>query len=168
VGPPRGHKPGQQTCSSVGSSLHGSTGPGRSLLEHGLPIGSQPLPGIPLLWRGVQSGLQVEICTTVGLHGLQGHSLPHRGLLHGLQGNLFSGLWSTSSPSFYSELGVCRVVALMYLYSSLRLPLLVFFPLLTCVILEALPPSLMGSTLPSSGSILELTGTGSTGHGGSF
>ena len=32
VGPPRGSNPYQQTCSGVGSSLHGSAGPGRSLL----------------------------------------------------------------------------------------------------------------------------------------
>jgi len=31
-------------------------------------------------------GLQVEICSTMDLHGLQGDSLPHHGLLHGLQG----------------------------------------------------------------------------------
>jgi len=52
MGPPRGHQPCQQTCSSVGSSLHGSTGPGRSLLQHGLPMGSQPPLGIPLHWHG--------------------------------------------------------------------------------------------------------------------
>jgi len=39
VGTPKGHKPYQQTCSSLGSSLHGSTGPGRSLLQRGLPRG---------------------------------------------------------------------------------------------------------------------------------
>jgi len=42
--------------------------------------------------------LQVDLCSTVDLHGLQGHSLPHRGLLHGLQGNVCLGTWSTSSP----------------------------------------------------------------------
>ena len=41
VGPPRGHKPCQQTYSSVGSSLHGSTGPGRTLLQHRVSTGSQ-------------------------------------------------------------------------------------------------------------------------------
>ena len=42
VGPPQGHKSCQQTCSNVGSSLHGATGPARSLLQRGLPTGSQP------------------------------------------------------------------------------------------------------------------------------
>ena len=85
MGPPRGHKPCQQTCCSMGSSLHRATGPARSLLYHGLPTGSQHPSGIHLLWCGV-------------LHRPWGHSLPHHGLHHGLQGNLFSSTWSTSSP----------------------------------------------------------------------
>jgi len=55
VGPPQGHKPCQQTCSGVGSSLHGATGPGRSLLQHGLPTRSQPPSDIHLLQLGVPS-----------------------------------------------------------------------------------------------------------------
>jgi len=55
MGPPRGHKPCQQTCSSVGSSLHGSAGPGRILLQRRLPTGSQPPSGIHLLQHGVPS-----------------------------------------------------------------------------------------------------------------
>jgi len=65
-----------------------STGPARSLLQHGLPVASQPSSGIPLLWCGLFHGLQMDICSTVDLHGLQGDSLPHHGLLHGLQGSL--------------------------------------------------------------------------------
>jgi len=43
--------------------------------------------------------LQVEICSTVDLHGLQGDSLPHHGLHHELQGKTpCLGIWSTSSP----------------------------------------------------------------------
>jgi len=82
VGPPRGHKPCQKTCSGVGSSLHGSTGPGRTLLQCGLPTGSQPPSGIHLLRCGVLPRLQADICTSLG--GLQGAIPPHRGLLHGL------------------------------------------------------------------------------------
>ena len=37
-----------------------------------------------LLWRGVLHGLQVDICSIMDLHGLQGDSLPHHGLHHGL------------------------------------------------------------------------------------
>ena len=66
--PPWGHKSCQQTCSSVGSSLHRSTGPARSLLQHSLPTGPQPPSGIHLLWHGVFHGLQVYICSTVDLY----------------------------------------------------------------------------------------------------
>jgi len=101
-----GHKSCQQTC----FPLHGSTGPARSLLQHGLSTASQPPLGIHLLRRGVLCGLQMEICSTMDVHGLQGDSLPHHGLLHRLQGNLCSGAWNTSSPSF-TDFGVCRVVS---------------------------------------------------------
>jgi len=46
---PRGHKPCQQTCSSVGSSLHRSAGPDRSLLQRRLPTGSQLPSGVHAL-----------------------------------------------------------------------------------------------------------------------
>ena len=49
-GPPQGHKSCHETCSGMGSSLHGSTGPTRSLLQHRLPTRSQPPSGIHLLW----------------------------------------------------------------------------------------------------------------------
>jgi len=52
VGPPRGHKPFQQTCFS---SVHGSAGPGRGLLQCGLVTGSQLPSGIHLLRHGVPS-----------------------------------------------------------------------------------------------------------------
>jgi len=55
VGPPRGHKPRQKTCAGMGSSFHGSTGPGRSLFQCRLPLESQPPLGTHLLWRGVPS-----------------------------------------------------------------------------------------------------------------
>jgi len=46
----RGHKPWQQTCSGVSSSLHSSAGPGISLLQHSLPTGPQLPSGIHFLW----------------------------------------------------------------------------------------------------------------------
>jgi len=55
VGPPRGHKFCQQACSSMGSSLHGFTGLARSLLQHGLAMGSQLPSGIHLLQCGIRS-----------------------------------------------------------------------------------------------------------------
>jgi len=145
-----------------------STGPARRLLQRGLPMGSQTPLGIHLLQCGVLHGLQVDICSTVDLHGLQGDSLPHHGLLHRLQGNLCSGTWSTSSTSFFT--GVCRVVSLSYSHSSLCLLLCsrLYFPLLNCVIPEPLPPLLMGLALASGGSVLEPACTGCIRHGGSF
>jgi len=170
VGSLRAHKPCQQTCSSVGSSL--PMGPQvlpEACCSMGLPQRHSLLRAHPPApaW-GFFHGLQVDICCTVNLHGLQWDSLPHHGLHHRLQGNLCSGTWSTSSL-FFTDLGVCRVVALTYSHSSLQLQLRRFFsPLLQYVDTEALPLSLMGSTLASGGSVLELAGIGSVIRGGSF
>ncbi|KAK4832299.1 hypothetical protein QYF61_021698 [Mycteria americana] len=46
---------------------------------------------IHLLQCGVLHKLQVDICSTMDLHGLERDSLPHHGLHHKLQGNLCSG-----------------------------------------------------------------------------
>jgi len=74
---------------------------------------------LALAW-GPFHGLQVEICSTMDLHGLQGDSLPHHGLHNELQGKtLCSGTWSTSSLSFLTDLAVCRVVSLASSHSSL-------------------------------------------------
>jgi len=168
VGPPRGHQPCQQICSSVGSSLQGSAGPARSLLQYRVPKGSQPLSVIHLLWHGVLHGLSGDICSTVDLHGLQGDSLPHQGLLHRLQGNLCSSTWSTSSPFFFTDLGACRAIShRLTPLSSCNCCYAGFFPFLN--ILSEVPPlSLVGSALVSSGSILELAGIGFIGHRGNF
>jgi len=78
VGPPWGHKPCQQTCSSVGSSLHGATGPARSLLQTELLMGSQPPSGILLLPCGPLAA--VTACpTTVCSTGCRGTSAPGLG-----------------------------------------------------------------------------------------
>lgn len=90
-------------------------------------------------------------------------------LLHGLQGSLCSVTQSTSY-SFYSflDLGLCRVVSLPYLHSSLCLQLCKLFALLNSVVPEVLLLSLMDSALASSGSLWEAAGIGSVGHRGSF
>ena len=61
-----------------------------------------------------------------------------------------------SEASFFTDLGVCRVVSLTSSHSSLStaVPQKVF-PHLKCVITEALPLSLMGSALANGGSIRE-------------
>ena len=83
---------------------------------------------IHLLWCGVLHGLQVAIFLPVDLRGLQGDSLPQHGLHHGLQGNLCSGTWSTSSSSFLTNLVVSRVVSLTYFHSTVVIVQHFFFP----------------------------------------
>jgi len=69
-------------CSSVGSPWD------HSFLQASTCSGVGSLPRV-----------QVDICSTLDLHGLQGDSLPHHGLHHKLQGKTFcSGIWSTSFP----------------------------------------------------------------------
>jgi len=113
-GSPRGHKPCQQTCSGVGSSL--SMGPQ-------VLAGTCSSTGSP---RG-HSFLQAPTCFGMGSlpraaggdllhHGppwAAGNNLPHHGLHHKLQRKaLCSDILGTSSPSFFTDLGVCRVVSL--------------------------------------------------------
>ena len=81
----------------------------------------------------------------------------------GLQGYLCCGSCSTSSPSVFTDLGVCRVVAVTFLTPPLAAAHC-FFPFLKYVITEALPMLLTGSALASSGSILEAAATGSFCH----
>jgi len=72
----------------------------------------------PASWwasHGVTSSFRhIRLLQCGVFHVLQWHSLPHHGLRHGLKGSLCSGTWSTSSPSFFPDLGVCRVVSLMF------------------------------------------------------
>lgn len=75
----------------------------------------QVLPGTcccvgcsPWLWlhRG-----HVHLCRV--LHRLQCEYLFFYGFLYVLQGNLCSGIWSTSSRSFSTYLNICRAVSLI-------------------------------------------------------
>ncbi|PKU42192.1 hypothetical protein llap_7506 [Limosa lapponica baueri] len=116
-------------------------------------------------------GWKVDICSAMDFHGLQEDSLPHHGLHHGLWENLCSGAWNTSSPSFVTDLGACRVVDVTYSHSSLQLQS-PYSPsclhLLKYVITEVLPPSLMALALASGRSVLEQASIGSVELGGSF
>jgi len=114
---------------------HGVTSPASKpasvRASHGV-TGSFRHPPAPT-W-GPFHGLQVDLCSTVDLHGLQGDNLPHHGLSHELQGKtLCFSICSTSSPSFFTDLGVCRIVSLTSSHSSLftavSLPVF-FFPFL--------------------------------------
>lgn len=111
-----GHKSCQQTCSSTGSSVHGSTGPGMSLLQHGLLC--------PWLYRSWQEPAPAQVPLSMALQVLSGTCssmgfpqafldtllLPAWGALwaagdlcpsidlHGMQGHIlpqFSAPWAT-------------------------------------------------------------------------
>jgi len=171
VGPPWGHEPCQQSCSGVGSSLHGSTGSGRSLLQCGLPTGSQLSSGIHLLQPGVPSmgyrWISAPPWTSMDCRGTACLTM-----VFTICKRRVSALTSRAPPppSFFTDLDVCRVVSLTLSHSSLLTAFhhVFFLPLLKCVIPEALPPLLTGLALGSGQSILELAGTGLIKHGGSF
>jgi len=145
----------QGACSSMGSPWGG-----HSLLQEstcsgvGSSLGCRWISAPPLS-SGGSSGGQPAF---------------HHCLLHRLQGNLLSGAWSTSSPSFFTDLGICRVVSVAYSHSSLaaKCHYTGFFSLIKFVITEVLPLSLIGSALARDGSILEPGGTDCIRCRGSF
>jgi len=141
VGPPQGHKSFQKTCSGIGSSVHGSTSPGRSLLQHGLPTASFEHPpalawGPPraasgdLLHHGPPWAAGTACLTMVCLMGCRGTAAPALGthppppLLTLVSAELFLSIFSLHFSDCYSAV--------------------VIFPLLKYVITEVLPPLLMG------------------------
>jgi len=128
LGPPRGHKSCQQTCSGVGSSLHGSAGPASSLLQRRLPTGSQLPSGIHPLRHGVPSTgcrwISAPPWTSMGCRGTTCLTMV---FITGCKGKLCSGVLSTFSPSFFTDLGVCRVVSLTSSHSSRAWNLNLFF-----------------------------------------
>lgn len=74
------------------------------------------------LRHGVLQQLWVDLCSRVDTHGLLGGILPYHGLQQRLQGKLCSGTWSTS-PSFFVDLAIYRIVSFTYSHSSLWLQL---------------------------------------------
>jgi len=115
-------------------------------------------------------GLQVQICSTMYLHGQQGDNVPYHGLHHELQGKTVPVSRALPAPFFFTDLGVCRVdifhiVLLLSLHCHFTT---CFFPLLKYIITETLTPSLIGLALASSGSVLEPAGIGCMRHAGSF
>lgn len=77
--------------------LPGAAGPARNLLLCGL---------LSLGWGFIE-----DMFTCVGLHRLQYDYLVYHGLSHVLQGSLCSGIWTSSSNSFSTNLNVCRAVS---------------------------------------------------------
>jgi len=157
VGPLRGHKSCQQTCSSMGSSLHGSTGPARSLLQHWLPRHHRLLWAHPpaLAWTNMGCRGTASL-TMVFITGCRGTSA----LAPGTPPPPPSSLTLVFVEWFLSHI--------LTPFSCCNLTLCIFFPLLKYVITEALPASLMGLALANSGSVLEPAGIGSIRHRGSF
>lgn len=64
----------QQTSPCMGSSLQGSTDPARILQTHVFYGVTTSFKDIHLLWHGVLHGLKVDLCSTMILHCLQGHT----------------------------------------------------------------------------------------------
>ena len=125
---------------------------------HGLQL---PSGHIHLLKHGVLHGLQVDIFSTVVLHGLQGDSLPHHGLLQRLQGNLVPG----APHSLLLHRPWCLQSCFLHVFSLL--PPSCWTAVFTLSITQAEPVCPTGSALASSRSVFEPTGTGSVWHGGS-
>jgi len=115
-------------------SFHEPKGPARSLLQRGLSTGSQLPLGICLLRYGVLHRLQVDICSTMDLHGLQGDTCLTMVFITRSKGRLSAPTSRAhSSPSFSTDLGVCRVVSFTSSHSSLLSAILLhffFFPFL--------------------------------------
>jgi len=114
--------------------------------------------------------VQVDICSTVDLHGLQGDNLPHRGLHHEQQGKTAPASQAPPPPPSSLTLVSAELFLSHCLTPLSQLPsyhrfVFFFVSLLKYVIPEALP---IGLDLASRGSVLELAGTGFVRHGGSF
>jgi len=113
-GSPAGSQVLQKTCSGVGSSpqcYRSCQEPPPVWVLHRLIASFRAYPASQV-W-----GPQEWTCSAVDLHGLQGNNMRQHGLCHRLRTNLCSGTWNTSSPSFFIDLGVCRVVSLTDFHS---------------------------------------------------
>ena len=138
----------------------------------------QPAPAPPTLGTSTCSSMGSStgchwICalpwTSMGCRATACLTMAFTSVLTRLQGRLCSGTWTTFSPSFFNDPGVCKVVSLTYSHFSILASVeLQFFSLLRCIITEVLSVSLIGSAFTSDRSVLEPAGIGSTRHGGSF
>jgi len=122
VGPPQGYKPCQQTCTGRGSSLHGSTGPGRSLLWHWVPsMGSQLPSGIHPLQCGVPSmgyrWISAPLWTSMDCRRTACLTVV---FITSCKGRIPSLTFQAPPPlpPFFTDLGACGVVSLTSSHSS--------------------------------------------------
>ncbi|XP_051634094.1 uncharacterized protein LOC127466819 [Manacus candei] len=163
-----GWSPSQMSCTSMGPPQGPQVLPGKNLLQRGLPspraAGLQQDPAPSWASHGVTASFRHPPAPARAPPWAAGAQLLHHGLHHGLQG-LSSGAWSTSCPSFCTDLGVC-LVPMFSLCSSPAGILSVPQPsILKYVITEALLLLLVGLALASGRkSILESAGIGSTGQ----
>lgn len=77
---------------------HGVTDPARKPSPAWTPLHGVDSPVRSLLQLRLCMDCRLDICSTVDFHGMQENNLCHPGLHHRLQGNLCSGIWTTSSP----------------------------------------------------------------------
>lgn len=124
--------------------LHGVTGFAGSLLQCGLFMGC-----------GFFQGTYTH--SSVILHGLQSKKLIPQGFHHRLLGNICFSTWSSSSSTFFIDLGVCRDIPLTFLKSSLP-------AFLKYVIIEVVPTSLAGSASTNNRSVSQPAGNSSAQH----
>lgn len=147
-------------CSRVEYPLHRASGPARSLFQHRFPVTAYP-GHINLLLCGDHHGLQLDLCSTMDLHELQGAVfLP-------MSYRSISGLALGASPPPPSSWTLVPAGLLLSLLSQLLMGSIFFSPSQK-LISEELPQSLMGLALASRGPVLEPPGMGFVGHWGSF
>lgn len=112
-------------------------------------MSSQFPPGhIHLLHCGILHRLQAGVCCPVGFLR-QGDNLLHHDLLHRLQGNLCYHTWNTSSPFVISDLGVCRAIPFLMLFSLLLTVCTVLFPFLNTLSQRCQPFLVQGPEAPA-------------------
>jgi len=143
---------------------HGVTSPAMSLLQDGLPTGSQSPLGASTC-SGIRSSLGCRWTPALPRTSMGCRGTAHLTMVFSIGCRGMSSLAPGALPS------LALVSAELFLSHSLT-PLshcrLFFLLLLNYVLPEALPPSLMGSALASRGSVLEPAGIASIGHRGSF
>jgi len=105
----------------VCSSLHRSTGPGRGLLQHRLPTGSQFPSGIHLLRHGVPStGYRWISAPPWTFTDYRETACLTMVFITSCKGKLSaSASQAPPVPSFFTDLGVYRIVSLTSSHSSL-------------------------------------------------
>jgi len=144
-------------CPSVGPS-HEVQSFRNGLLQHRLPMGSQPPSGMHLLRHGVTSmGCRWTSAPPWTSMGCRGQPASPWSFITSCKRRLSALIFrAPPPPSFHTDLGVCRVVSFTSSHSSLSTAISrqFFLPFLKYVILEALPLSLIDLVLASSGSVL--------------